>query len=312
MFSVIIPLFNKQLYISKAVQSVLNQSLECFELIIIDDGSTDNSLGEVLKFSDTRIKIVQQDNYGVSTARNNGVLLASYDYIAFLDADDWWHPEFLKEIKYTIEILPDAGAYGTNFNIVKNRKNRPSTVGLSPSFTYGYIDYCKVYARTFCTPINCSFVVVKKAVFQKLKGFRPHLKFGEDFDLWIRLAREYKIAYCNKYLAYSNQDVPTTMRALGDKKWKISEHVIFNINDNDEENDKCLKYLLDGLRLRSLIPFYINGWYKDEVKKEIEKINFNAHPKELTRLYTYPYIISVIFHRLRKVGGLFINLLRKA
>ena len=99
MFSIIIPLYNKAPYIAKAIQSVAAQTYKEFELIVIDDGSTDESLEKLRVLSTelgeknpefiAKLKIVEQQNQGVSNTRNNAVKLAKYDYIAFLDADDW-------------------------------------------------------------------------------------------------------------------------------------------------------------------------------------------------------------------------------
>ena len=93
------PLYNKQDYILKCVSSILSQTYSQFELIVINDGSTDNSLSEIDKLTDQRLRIISQANAGVSTARNNGVKEARYDYIAFIDADDWWDKNFLEEMK---------------------------------------------------------------------------------------------------------------------------------------------------------------------------------------------------------------------
>jgi glycosyltransferase involved in cell wall biosynthesis len=164
MFSVVIPIYNKSEYIEKCLQSVLNQSCQDFELIIVNDGSTDESLlyiNNVIKrkyredcekkskfrkketctneFQQNdkekkinepqcshyneypKIKIISQANMGVSVARNVGVKAAKYKYIAFLDADDWWNFTFLENMKELIEKYPDAGLYGCNYFIVKNR-----------------------------------------------------------------------------------------------------------------------------------------------------------------------------------------------
>ena len=115
-FSVIIPLYNRGLYISKALASVLEQSFRDFELIVVDDGSTDDSFQiaqSVLKNADVQHQLIHQENAGVGTTRNNGVLAASGDYICFLDADDWWAPSFLERMDWLIHEYPDAGIYGT-------------------------------------------------------------------------------------------------------------------------------------------------------------------------------------------------------
>ena len=95
-FSVIIPLYNKEKYIQNTLQSVLNQTFENFEVIIVDDGSTDDGPEKVGLISDCRIRFIRKENGGVSSARNRGIAEARGEYIAFLDADDEWRPHALK------------------------------------------------------------------------------------------------------------------------------------------------------------------------------------------------------------------------
>ena len=109
-FSVIIPLYNKGPYLSKALASVIAQTFRDFELIVVDDGSTDDSFKVaqfVLKDAEVKHQLIRQVNAGVSTARNNGVMAASGDYICFLDADDWWGPSFLERMDWLILEYPD-------------------------------------------------------------------------------------------------------------------------------------------------------------------------------------------------------------
>lgn len=300
MFSIIIPLYNKADYICKSIQSVLDQTYTDFELIIINDGSSDNSLDKVKCYSDPRLHIINQSNSGVSISRNRGVIAANYDYIAFLDADDWWDERFLEGIKSLIELCPEAKLFGSNYFYVKAGKNRLEDKGLPTGFTSGYINYITTYSSSFVAPFNCSFVVVRKDVFLTEGGFKPTLKLGEDFDLWIRMALKYKVAYINNPLAYSNQDVPNDKRALGmSKRWTVSEHYIFKMEYLDEEESKnpSLKYLLDGLRVRSLIPFRINDWYIKETSLLIEKVDFSMQPPFFKRVYKWPlYIMRTWFY----------------
>lgn len=298
MFSIVIPIFNKATYIEKAIVSILTQTEQNFEIIIVDDGSTDDSKKKVSNMVDPRIKILTQPNLGVSIARNNGVKAANFENIVFLDADDWWDPCFLEEMNKLITLFPDAALYGSNYYIVKNNINNPAQVGVGGSFQMGYINYFSVYSNTYFVPINCSFVVVKKWAFEQVGGFNPKLKFGEDFDLWVRLALLFKVAYINQFLAYSNQDVDVSNRALGSGKvWKKEEHIIFNLEyiDKHAEKNSALKYLLDGLKLRLLIDFYLRGDYTTDVKKILSKVTFEDHsyyyqfvfywPKPLVRFY---------------------------
>lgn len=296
MFSIIVPLYNKAEYIEKAIDSVLAQTFQDFELIIVNDGSIDNSLEKLKKYNDSRIKIISQNNSGVSTARNNGVASAKYEFVAFLDADDWWDANFLAEMKLLIENYSEAAIFGCNYFYVKNGKSRVDYKGLGNDFLAGYIDYMDIYSKSFCVPFNCSFVVVRKSVFQKMGGFKFKLKFGEDFDLWIRIALQYKIAYLNKPLAYSNQDVIIKNRALGGNKiWKKEEHFIFNLNylEGEERKNSKLKFLIDGLKLRSLIYFYLRGEYKNEVAEILQSIDFKNQAKKYDRIYHYPKFLVV-------------------
>ncbi len=278
MFSIIIPLYNKAPYVAKAIDSVLNQTFREFELIVVDDGSSDNSLEEVCKFTDSRLKVITQDNAGVSTARNNGVKLAKYPYICFLDADDWWDNLFLAEMQRLINEYPDAGIYGTNYYIVKNGNNRIVPVGVSEGLEDGIIDYCKVYAKTLCMPLTSISVCIPKKVFDEENGFKPNLKLGEDFDLWVRIALKHPVAFLNKPLAYYNQDVEQQSRGvIHDKIYEPEIHFIFNLDYLSEyENQNAgLKLLLDKLRVYTLFRYRLQGAYKKEYNREIAKVNFS-------------------------------------
>lgn len=307
MFSVVIPLHNKTNYIVKAVESVLGQTWPDFELIVVNDGSTDGSQERLSQFDDRRLRVVDQVNAGVSAARNNGAKHARFDHIAFLDADDYWHPYFLEEMKRLITGFPDAGLYGSGYYIVKNGLRTPAQVGVAAGFSAGYINYFAVYAHTFWVPINCSFVVVKKSVFEQQKGFNPKLKFGEDFDLWIRIALAHKVAYVNRLLAYSNQDADTTNRALGaDRCWKLAEHVTFNLSDfaQYESCNPTLKTLLDGLRVRSLVPYRLNSWYPNEVQALISRVKLDAQPSFYRFVYQWPLPVVSVYFRVKQIGSM--------
>ena len=111
MFSVVIPLYNKQDCIRNTVQSVLNQTFPDFEINIVDDGSTDRSLEIARQFDDPRIRVFSKPNGGVSSARNYGIRQSRKKYIAFLDADDLWYPDYLSEIARLIDKYPGCGIY---------------------------------------------------------------------------------------------------------------------------------------------------------------------------------------------------------
>lgn len=113
--SIVIPLYNKERCIGKTICSVLDQSYTNFELVIVDDGSTDQSLNKVKKFEDERIRIIQQRNLGISAAKNAGISHSKYELVAFLDADDYWEKTFLQTIISLVDEFPQAGLYSTGY-----------------------------------------------------------------------------------------------------------------------------------------------------------------------------------------------------
>lgn len=305
MFSIVIPLYNKRDYVSKAINSVLNQTYADFELIVVDDGSTDDGFEKARQFEDKRLQIVKQANAGVSSTRNKCVSMAQYDYIAFLDADDWWHPTFLAEMKKLVNSYSEAALFGSSYYVVKNQQNRRAEIGLPKGFR-GYIDYFEVYAATFWVPINCSFVVVKKSIFEALGGFKPQLKFGEDFDLWVRIALQYQVAYVNEGLAFSNQDVEATNRALGQgKNWQKHEHVLFDLEYLTvyTQQNATLKRLMDGLNVRGLLDFYLDGVHTSEVHALLRQVDFTQQPFLYRFIYHWPKPIVKSYFLLMYLGS---------
>ncbi len=306
MISVIIPLYNKAGYIKKAIQSVLGQSYPDLELIIINDGSTDRSLEEALTFNDERIRIINQDNAGVSAARNNGVKAARNEYIAFLDADDWWDPDYLEEMRGLISKYPDAGLWAAKYYKVKYGKRIEANIGLHEGFTDGYINYFKVYAETMWMPLTSSSFIIFKPIFEELGGYNENLKFGEDFALWARVALKHSIAYLNKTLVYYCQDVDIRNRAVGGFKiWEPAHHYIFQINkiEEAESSNPDLKVLLDKMRLYSLFRYHIKGVYKDEVKIILDKVDFPAQTLSWKLKYNMPLLLVRTWFRLKKWGS---------
>ena len=150
-FSVIIPLYNKAPYVAKAIGSVLAQTFTDYELIIVNDGSKDDSstiAAQAIEGHDN-CRLFSQENAGVAVARNNGVAASQGEYLCFLDADDWWEPSFLEEMLRLIAEFPDAGIYGTNYTIVNETKHKTcvAPIGVESGFETGYINYCQVYAK---------------------------------------------------------------------------------------------------------------------------------------------------------------------
>lgn len=196
MFSVVIPLYNKRKSVRRAVNSVLDQTYSHFELIIINDGSTDNSLNELENIIDSRIRIITQKNQGVSSARNRGVLEAQYKWVAFLDADDEWLPDFLSII-YDLQInYPVSGLLSTGF--LRNRLNGFDYEEFRKSkYAEGWRGIIEDYYVDLLegAPFCSSSFVVNKHILLQAGGFPVGMIVGEDIDTWIRLYELTSFAY---------------------------------------------------------------------------------------------------------------------
>lgn len=304
-FSVIIPLYNKAPYVRKTVESVLRQTFDDYELVIIDNGSNDGSSEIVASFTDPRIRIVRlEENVGVSNARNKGVELSTAPYITFLDADDWWEPTFLEEMAGLSERHPGAGIYGTKYYIVKNGKKRVAPIGVDEDFLEGEINYCRVYAKTLCMPLTSITVSMPRAVFDEMEGFKPHLKLGEDFDLWIRIALKRKVVFLNKPLSNYNQDVDVTYRGthhLRDPK----EHMLWNLGylESEEKTNPDYKQLIDNLRTYGLLSYLLTKQYRQAARQELAKVDWDRQPIATRRLYRLPIWILRCRQRILIIGS---------
>lgn len=321
-FSVIIPLYNKAPYVAKTLQSVFDQTFTDWELIVVNDGSTDDSLQVATKiieevsgdFAAEKLNIISQNNSGVSTARNNGVAASHGEYICFLDADDWWETAFLEEMDKLIKDFPDAGIYGTGYYLVKNGINRKAPIFFGEDFERGYINYFKVYSGGLCMPLTSISVAMPRYVFDSLGGFKPHLRIGEDFDLWIRVALEYKVAFVNKSLAYYNQDVLLEKRALDGTLHSKDVDFVFNtdwLSDYEKENHD-LKYLLDKQRATVLGQYYFNKTRRQDAEHELEKVDWSKFTLSQKVWYKIPYpIAKFVYGTRRKLYAIYKALKKK-
>lgn len=203
MISVVIPLYNKDEYIVDTVASVLDQKFQDFELIIIDDGSTDDSVSEVEKhFSDPRIKLVRRQNKGVSIARNEGIQISKNQWIAFLDADDWWADNFLAEISEAIRLFPEKRLFASGRSrVFKSGEERYKNRFIPAEGKTDLVDHFQVITKAH-PPINSSNVVIHKSLFEEKGYFRSGMSRHEDHDLWLRLCSEEEIVFVNKNLSF--------------------------------------------------------------------------------------------------------------
>lgn len=202
-FSIVIPLYNKQKSIVKTIQSVLMQTYPHYEIIIVDDGSTDNSVNQVKKLTDSRIRLIQKHNAGVSSARNRGIQEAKYEYIALLDGDDVWDKHYLEEQVKLIHDFPDAKMWGVNYADICDGNVFPYCQGVASDFR-GYVN--NYFGTTHGDLFWTSAIVLKKDITECTDLFDERMAYSEDMDLWYRIILHSKVVFYNKVLAYYNKD----------------------------------------------------------------------------------------------------------
>lgn len=302
-FSVIIPLYNKVQYVERAILSVLAQTYTDYELIIVDDGSTDGSANAVAQMEENnqqlslmqkcgRFLFVKQQNKGAGAARNNGTNISKGDYLCFLDADDWWADGFLEGINYLINDFPEAGAYGTAYYYYKNAHGRILDYALPKDFCVGYINYFRCYADSMQMPLWTGAVAIPNNVFVEFCGFSEKLTLGEDFYLWVRIALKYKVAFLNKPLSYYFQDLQASQRAVG-RLHDPKTHMLWGLDDLEpvEKTNEDYKRLIDKLRVTGLYQYYLDKRYKNAAIQELKKVDWCKQPLSVRLRYKMPVVL---------------------
>lgn len=261
LFSVIIPTYNRANYISNSIQSVINQSFKNWELIIVDDGSTDNTSKIIESFKDDRIKYIYQANSERSAARNNGIKHAKGDYICFLDSDDEYFPDiienfylFLQQKNFpTAFLFCDIEIYNETQTKISGTKYNPPKI-ITENYLFG------ISIGTVQTCISASLFKTEK--------FNTSIRIGEDKELWMRLINK-TVFY---YLAFS-----------GVKVMEHSGRTIFVGNrDAVFGHIKTLKYILKQPNAKKISKVTSNKVLSDAYIKTAYHYAF--HNKRLSTL----------------------------
>ena len=250
-FSVVIPLYNKADTIERTLRSVEAQIFRDFEVIVVDDGSTDDGVSKVSNFKNTfHLRTVCQKNAGVSAARNRGVGEAKGDYIAFLDADDVWHPEYLKELDRIIELHPDARFIGSSSAIIcSDRVIRMPETGRIERISF--YDEWPIYSA-----IHTSSFAVARTAFNRVGGFVEGHAYYEDAELYYKLAKFYPLYVIRRNLEYYYRDaliracdkIPKTCLDCPHLQWAEQE---LSKGSDDSSLKRCVRVQL----LRQLVRY---------------------------------------------------------
>ncbi len=275
-FTVIMPLFNKEKFVENAVKSILNQDFHDFDIIIVDDGSTDKSREVVSQIHSEKIQLICHDkNKGLSAARNTGIKNAKANFVTFLDADDVWKPGYLSKIYSLIQQFSEAKLFGTNYeelyqdNVVIVPKSNTTISGEDRIV----VDF---FESNLAKPIYCSCsLCVEKSVFEDIGYYDETITFGEDVDFNIRANTRFKLAYSKEalvtYTMFSENQITNS-------NFKSKAIPNFNTYENLAGRHPNLKKYLDFNRYIMARNYKMEkDWVNfDKLKSEIspESLNF--------------------------------------
>ncbi|WP_178983757.1 glycosyltransferase family 2 protein [Winogradskyella helgolandensis] len=241
-FSIIISVYNKEKCIKNTIESVLNQTYKDFEIIVINDGSTDGSEIIISAIEDSRIKLITTKNQGASNARNTGIKEASSNYIALLDGDDSWHVEYLQHMYDAICKFPNLKIFTTGVSQNYKTKTVPVPYSFSQSELYGIHNYFKASKKN--TLITSSSVVFNASIIEKTGLFDTSIISGQDTDLWIRFGMHFEVLFINKQLVYYNFNESS----LSNTTYELSKKPKFDNYLTEERTNTDLKLFLDRNR----------------------------------------------------------------
>jgi glycosyltransferase involved in cell wall biosynthesis len=274
-FSVIIPLYNKAPYIQRAIDSILNQSFSAYEIIVVNDGSTDGGEELVEKGYGERVKLIHQKNQGVSVARNTGIEKATYSWIAFLDADDGWHPQYLEVMAQVISSHPKQRVFGSSYRMDLPEKWE-KVENPSPKVFHHYFQ--EAIRNTF---FFTSALIYHQSIFKSGIQFDKKLTLGEDLDLFFRaiLAFDTPVFIPLPLVYYSQEDVHSEVQKSHSICHTLIPKILFSEDFNkylDKENGiRDFETFRKKWALFNLPLFFRNHTNKAEIEKILHNLGLS-------------------------------------
>lgn len=298
MISVIIPLYNKEASVATALRSVLAQTYQDFEIVVVDDGSTDGSVAVVETFDDARIRLIRQQNAGVSAARNRGIEEAKGEYVAFLDADDEWMPEFLEEICTLQTAFPECKAQATNYVFNSRGVKSPTILRKLPfKGERGVLTNYFEVASCSHPPVWTSAVCIERKLLQKIGGFPIGIKSGEDLLTWARIAVHTQWAYSRKaYPVFNIEGYAINERP---KRTPADVDTVGNELKSIYRNNPNIKglrhYIAHWHKMRSSVYMRL-GMKKKSISEALKGLTYSPCNYKL-----YAYVLLNLLNRYKKL-----------
>ena len=316
MISIVIPLYNKEQTIVNTLNSVFKQTYSNFEIVIINDGSTDNSVKIINQnFDDARIRIINQKNAGVSAARNKGIEESRGEWISFLDGDDEWLPNYLEEVQKAIEKYPNnsiiiTGRYSQNYLTPKKTYNIPVKY-FNKISQIQFFQNPHVYFHISSTTLRSSIL---KSNYNTWGKFIEGQKSNEDFTFIFRIALHERVTYIGIPLSIYNGNVQNQATSVLKRTQILNDNILFNNIVTKEyykakSTNKAFKIFMKSAFRHNLLYYIKNKDYEsihyilnklnDEAKRIlIHKIEFFLFTqKKINRLAIYYIFLTKIIWR---------------
>lgn len=276
--SVVVPLYNKEAEVERALRSIVEQSLAPREIIVVDDGSTDGSRAIVERFitahPDANIRLITQTNSGVSAARNRGIAEAKGDFIALLDADDVWLSGYIAEVCRLMEYYPDADAYATAFDIVDGKQRIAAPVPTAE----GYINIAEeALKRRY--PIIPSTATLRRDVVLRLGGFPEGMRIGEDQWLWVCMMQN-GAKFCFSPMSLVRYSRSASNRSAAIYRSEESTHSIEELYNPD--GDATVNEYVARIAIGKAITQSVRGG-TDDARRTAETFSFTRHSRRQLR-----------------------------
>ncbi|ACL16192.1 glycosyltransferase family 2 protein [Methanosphaerula palustris] len=298
--SVVIPLYNKEPYIARALNSVLAQTVQDFEVLVVDDGSTDGGVKVVRGMRDPRIQLVQQENCGVSAARNRGIEESRAALIAFLDADDEWLPAFIETIVRLQALYPDAGLFGTAYEVDFPGSMVPRIYrkSLGDRLLSSYFGALVQFGSMI---FNSSSFAAPKDVLMDVGGFPSGVRWNEDGTLWGKIALHYPVAYspdvCSIYHQYSANNSSGITEYLKNPFLQYISTIPPEKMMNRDDAGDLMEYS-DLCRLAT-ISYNINSGYGKRARAELLSVTSPRYTWKKYKLRAISYLPPPIMGMIR-------------
>ena len=270
--SVVIPLYNKVKEIERTIRSVAQQSVQPLEIIVVDDGSTDGSAEVVEAMGLPQVKLVRQNNRGVSAARNRAMEMAQGEWIALLDGDDYWLDGYLSNAEQMIEYFPAAGAIGTAFFVDDGKR---LTAGDYPE-KYGAVNFFRESMSQYV--LIPSATIVRRDLALAMGGFPEGMRMAEDQYLWTKIAREAEVAfYAHPMIIYQKSASNNSASLYRPEQSKYSLEDLYDESASAISNEYVARVALGKALIESA-----RGGTK-QARRALEFFSYNTMSKRIER-----------------------------